>query len=118
MITRPNETALPAAPSVPPRSLFTTIAPHPAKTRAKVANPSATQLRASSLLFKELGDQVLHAPVDLVAAAPNGLEILAGRINERPVLVPLSLVDRARITAAHADHDVGGANDLICQGLR
>ena len=38
MITSPNATAIPLEPRPPPRSAFATIAPHPAKTSANVAN--------------------------------------------------------------------------------
>ena len=41
------------------------------------------------------------------------VEVLAGRIVELPVLVPLAGIDRAGVAAAHRDHDVGGADDLV-----
>ena len=47
MIASPNAAAIPVSPSDPPRSLSTTIAPHPAKTSANVAKPSATHRRPS-----------------------------------------------------------------------
>src|SRR6478735_2002953 len=97
MITRPKAAAIPVGPSEPPRSESSTIAPHPANTSAKVASPSARQRRASDGLAKQLADQSLHALVDLVADTSNGIEVLTGWIVERPVLVPLSGVDRARI---------------------
>src|SRR6476659_5614130 len=113
MITRPNAAAIPVAPSEPPRSESSTIAPHPANTSANVASPSARQRRASDGLAKPLADQSLHAFVDLVADTSNGIEVLTGRIVERPVLVPLARIDRARISAAHRDDDVRRADDFI-----
>ena len=37
---------------------------------------------------------------------------------ERPVLVSLAGIDRAGVAAAHRDHDIGGAHDLIGERLR
>ncbi len=37
---------------------------------------------------------------------------LPARVHERPVLVPLAGKDRAGVTAAHRDHDVGGSHVL------
>ena len=48
----------------------------------------------------------------------DGVEVLAGRIVELPVLVALAGVDRAGVAAAHRDHDVGGAHDLVGERLR
>ena len=84
MIASPNAAAMPVSPSEPPRSLFTTIAPQPAKTSVNVANASATQRRPSDGLPKELEDQCRDASVDLVPDPPHRLEILTGRIVEGP----------------------------------
>ena len=55
--------------------------------------------------------------VELVADPAHRLEVLAGRVVELPVLVALARVDRAGIAAAHRDHDVGGAHDLVGERL-
>ncbi len=80
MIARPKAAAIPVSPKEPPRSLFTTIAPHPANTRANVATASATQRRTSEGLGKELDEKLLDALVDLVADLAHGLQILPRRI--------------------------------------
>ena len=48
---------------------------------------------------------------------PDGLEVLAGRVLEDPVLVALARIDRAGVAAAHRDHDVGGLHDLVGERL-
>src|SRR5262249_23358234 len=114
----PNATAIPTDPSDWARWLSTTIAPHPAKTSAKVATASARQRRASGPLVKKFADQHPHAGIDLVTDTPDGLEITSVGIVEHPVLVALSRIDGAGVAAAHRDHDVRGPNDLVGQGLR
>ena len=44
---------------------------------------------------------------DFIADPPHRLEVLARRVLQLPVLVALAGVDRARVAAAHRDHDVG-----------
>src|SRR5688500_5653310 len=66
----------------------------------------------------ELGEQPLNARVDLVADAPDLLEALPLRILDRPVLVPLSGVDRAGVAATHRDHGVRGSNRVVRERLR
>ena len=78
-----------------------------------MATASAKQRRASEGLGKELGEKLLDALVDFVADLAHGLEILARRIVERPVLVALAGIDRAGVAAAHRDHDVGLAHELV-----
>src|SRR5215468_9211373 len=108
MITRPNASATPLAP-IPPR---------PAKTSAKVATASVRQRRGSDALIDELADQGLHPDVDLVADATDGREVPARGVVERPVLVALARVYGAGVTAAHRDHDIGGADSIVGERLR
>src|SRR4029077_7313007 len=112
MITRPKVMAPPMWPSW---CVFasTMIAPQPAKTSANVPIASATRARASPRLSatpEQLGNQVLHPAVDLVADLPHRVEVLALRIVQLPVLVALAGVDRASISTAHRDHHVGGTH--------
>src|SRR5689334_17876087 len=124
MITRPKTSAMPTVPRAPSYCAFAITAPHPANTRANAARPSARARRAMSgrataaLLRDELGEQRSDAFGDLVADAPHGLGILAGRVLEVPVLIALARIDRACIPAAHGDHDVGGLHALIGERLR
>ena len=121
MITSPKLIATPMCPSW---CVFasTMIAPQPAKTSANVPIASADEAARASAdcqpAREQLGDQPLDALVDLVADAADRLEILAGRVVELPVLVLLAGVDRAGVAAAHRDHDVGGAHDLVGERLR
>src|SRR5439155_17646924 len=66
----------------------------------------------------QLGHQRLHPLLDLVADAPHGVDVLASEILERPVLIALARVDRARVTAAHGDDDVGRLHHLVGHRLR
>src|SRR6188508_1141548 len=106
MITSPKAAAMPVEPSEPSRSESSTIAPQPANTSAKVANASAKQRRARDGLVNELADQGVNPCVDLVANPSHRLEVLSCRVVERPVLVSLAGVDRARVAASHRDDDV------------
>ena len=83
-----------ATPTWPSWCVFasTMIAPAPAKTSANVPIASATRARRARVLAharQQLGDQLLHAAVDLVADPADGLEVLAGGVVELPVLVLL-----------------------------
>src|SRR5262245_58945781 len=109
---------MPTVPSAWSRSASTTIAPHPAKTSANVAKASASARLARPGLSNEVRDQPPDAGVDLVPDAADRLDVLAGGIVQRPVLVPLARVDRARVATAHRDHHIGGSHDLVGQGLR
>src|SRR5918999_2988475 len=107
------------------------IARQPVKTNANVPTNSAASTRASGRLMvtscgsvrgsralrEQLVDQRLYALVELVADPPDRLQVLAGRVVERPILVALSRVDGAGIAAAHRDHHVGGAHDLVGERL-
>ena len=59
-----------------------------------------------------------HTSVDLVANPPHRLQVLTGRIVERPVLVALARIDGACVPTPHRDHHVGGTHDLVGQRLR
>src|SRR5262249_28059297 len=73
--------------------------------------------RASEGLVKEVADQFLYSPVDLVTNPPHRFEGLTRRVVENPVLVLLAGIDRAGVPASHRDDDVGSANDLVRQRL-
>ena len=60
-----------------------------------------------------------HDPArDVVADATHPVEVGVGGVVELPVLVALAGVDRARVAAAHGDHDVGGLDEVVGQRLR
>src|SRR3954470_6682562 len=61
----------------------------------------------------EVGDQRVDARGDLVAYFADGLQVLAGRVLELPVLVALARIDGAGVSAAHRDHDVGFADHAV-----
>src|SRR6266536_6415817 len=61
----------------------------------------------------DLVEQVADALLDLVSDQPHGGNVLAFGVVERPVFVSLAGEDGAGIPAAHGDHDVGRADDLI-----
>src|SRR5215207_9196703 len=131
MITSPKLIATPTWPSASVLA-STMIAPQPAKTSAKVPMNSAASSRARSadrhhvlcsvrgrsVVWEQLADQRLHALVEVVADPPHRLRVLPGGVVEVPVFVLLARVDRAGIAAAHRDHDVGSAHDLVRQRLR
>ena len=58
-------------------------------------------------------DQLLDPPPDLVADRPDGLDALARRVVERPVLVARAGVERAGVAAAHRDHHVGRLDGVV-----
>src|SRR5665647_850236 len=58
--------------------------------------------------WDELGDERCDPGLDLVADGAYGVDALAGRVGEHPVLVPLAGVERAGVAAAHGDDHVGG----------
>src|SRR5581483_4971655 len=78
--------------------LATTCAPQAGRTRGTRRGPrSAARARSVArrgALGQQLADQRLHATVELVADPPDGVEILAGRVVDLPVLVLLPGVDR------------------------
>ena len=51
--------------------------------------------------------------LDLVSDRADVVERLPGRVVELPVEVPLAGVERAGVAAAHRDHDVGRAHELV-----
>jgi hypothetical protein len=65
----------------------------------------------------EIVEESDHPGVDLVPDASNGLKVLLGRVVQLPVLVAFSRVDRAGISAAHGDHDIGGFDELVAERL-
>ena len=66
----------------------------------------------------EFGEQLPHAPVELIPDLADLVYGLAGWIFEFPVLVTLAGVDRAGVFAAHGDHHVRGFEELISEGFR
>src|SRR5882762_4812793 len=65
----------------------------------------------------ELVEQRTDPRVDSVSNSTNGLEILACRVVQLPVLVTFAGVDGAGVSAAHRDHDIGGLDELIGERL-
>src|SRR5712691_1553228 len=63
-------------------------------------------------------DQTFDAHVDLVPYAAYGVHVLPGGVIELPVFIALAWIDRAGVAAAHRYYDVGGAHEVIRQGLR
>ena len=63
-------------------------------------------------------DRLVEMMFGRVVSLGSRLEAPPGGIVDRPVLVSLAGVDRAGVAAAHRDHDVGGAHDLIGERLR
>ena len=59
-----------------------------------------------------------YSRLDLVANPTHCLDVLTGGILELPVLISLARVDRAGVAAAHRDHRVGGAHELVIERLR
>jgi hypothetical protein len=55
--------------------------------------------------------------VELVANLSHGREWLAGGIRDRPVLVALAGIHRARVAAAEGDHDVSGEDHFVGERL-
>src|SRR5690625_6127373 len=49
---------------------------------------------------------------DVVSDPPDRLEVLAGGVLERPVLVALAGKHWAHVATAHRDHDVGGGHGV------
>src|SRR3954452_2174819 len=124
MITRPKTRAMPTVPRAASWEAFAITAPQPANTRAKAARPSASARRRSSgratasLVPGQVLEQRSDAVGDLVTDAPDGHEVPSRGVLELPILVSLAGIDRARIAAAHRDHDVRGPDDLVGQRLR
>ena len=67
---------------------------------------------------RQLAEQEPHPLLDLVADPAHGLEVLAGGVLELPVLITLARIDRAGVAAAHRDHGVRGADELVGERLR
>src|SRR3954453_17492601 len=65
----------------------------------------------------QLADEGVDPPRNLVADSSNRLQVLAGGILELPVLITLARVDRARVSAAHRDHDVRLADHAVLELL-
>ena len=66
----------------------------------------------------QAADEDLDATADLVTDRAHGGDPEPGRVVELPVLVALAGEDRAGVTAAHRDDDIGGADDLVGPWLR
>src|SRR5690606_28325554 len=65
----------------------------------------------------ELCEQGPDAGVDLVADGSDVVGGPVGRVGQLPVQVALAGVDGAGVAAAHGDHDVGGADGVVGEGL-
>ena len=65
----------------------------------------------------EVGEQLSHTFLDVVADRADGVEVLAGGVVEHPFLVAFAGEDRAGVAAAHRDDDVGGLHDLVGPGF-
>jgi hypothetical protein len=64
-------------------------------------------------LSKQLLDQLLDPPADLVTDGLDDIYALTGRVVERPVLVAFPRIVRTTVTASHRDDHVTG---LDCVG--
>ena len=96
-------------------------APAPAKTSAKVPIASAASARRSEAGTVQASSSATSFCTR--ASISSRIRRTASRSwpagsSSVPVLVLLARVDRAGIAAAHRDHDVGGAHDLVGQRLR
>ena len=61
----------------------------------------------------QLAQQLTNPGLDLVADQTDRVQVLPGRVVERPLLVVLAREDRAGIPATHGDHHVCGAHGLV-----
>src|SRR5680860_606222 len=61
---------------------------------------------------QEFADELLDAGLDVVADDADGVDALAGRVVELPVLVALAREVGASVAASHGDHDVGFLDGL------
>lgn len=66
---------------------------------------------------EEIGDELSHELVDLVADDPAGGDVAASGVAELPVEVALAGEERAGIAAAHRDRDVRRGDGLVA-GVR
>jgi hypothetical protein len=65
----------------------------------------------------EVREKLADPAFDLVADGADVFDCLAGGVVEDPVEVALAGEDGAGVAAAHGDHDVGGADDLVGPGF-
>src|SRR5918995_6518841 len=89
----------------------------PPITSSRIVTVPGRRASRSGAGWHQLAQELLDAGVDVVADAPDHLDRLAGRVLEFPVLIALAWIDRAGIPAAHGDDGVGGADELVAQGL-
>src|SRR5919106_812205 len=62
---------------------------------------------------RDVVEQAADAGGDVVADPAHAVQVAFGGAVDLPVLVALARVDRARVAAAHRDHRVGRAYDLV-----
>src|SRR5688572_26967949 len=74
-------------------------------------------LESGGGLDAEALEQSEDADADLVADRAHGFHALTCGVLEGPVLVALAGEDRAGVTAAHGDHDVGDAHGIRREDL-
>jgi hypothetical protein len=67
---------------------------------------------------RQLFQQAQDPAIELVTDHTNLLEGFPGRVHQLPIFVPDPREDRARVAAAHRDHDVDVPHDLVSQELR
>src|SRR3954469_11521051 len=77
-----------------------------------------TRTSTIEALAGELDDQRLDSRADLVPDRAHGVDALAGRVGQVPVLVPLAREHRAGVAAAHRHHDVRAPDGVGRQQLR
>src|ERR1019366_181448 len=84
----------------------------PARLSALSTPTDYSPRRSGGRLDAKTRQQRPHTLVHVAHDAPNGVDVLAPGVVELPVLVALSVEDRAGLTTAHGDHDVGAADAL------
>src|SRR5216683_1831932 len=91
----------------------------PARERPEARNAPAAEVadRLACRARHQLLDQLLDPNVDFVADVADRFQVLVFGVLEVPVLIALAGIDRAGVTAAHRDDNVGCADEVIRERL-
>ena len=84
--------------------------------QARISQATVTAPALGEL--EQVREEELDAAADLVADGAHGLDALACRVVEHPVLVALPGEERALVPAPHRDHHVGGQHRVRGEHLR